>query len=155
METFKNMPLVELLILILGVVGLLWYYVCLVSVGLKPNPAGGPVGAYRQFESLSITTISVSLATFIGSLLGTTQAAHQLESQPQVPTPSPVSGVVQSTLRASDLQWACAGFYVISLALAIFFWHREKDRTDPAISTLAKSLLGVVGGALSIALKPD
>ncbi len=147
----------DALVFLLGAVGLVWYYLCLFSVGLKPS--GEQPSNFRQFETLSITTISVSLATFVGSLLGLKTAATQViedNSQAlQAPPPVAVSIFKQftSNLSVSDLQWACAGLYVLSLLLAIAFWARGRDKTDPAISNLGKSLLGLVGGALAIALK--
>jgi len=59
----------DLLILVLGIVGIVWYYVCLLRIGWKP-PAAGAASGFEQFMTLSITTIAVSLATFVGMFLG-------------------------------------------------------------------------------------
>jgi hypothetical protein len=137
----------EVLVIALGAVGLAWYYLCLFSIGLKPK---APTGALRQFESLSVTTISVSLATFVGGLIGLSQQDGGTVS-PTVAAPQ--SGLV-ALLSIQNLQWACVALYILSLVIALVFWFREKDNTDPVVSGLGKSLLGLVGGALAIALKP-
>ncbi len=148
------MTLKEALVLGLGGAGLLWYYLCLFSVGLKPTKRGQQPSGFRQFESLSITTISVSLATFVGSLLGLKQRVDQVAAAAPSGASSGSASILQFIPRLSiaNLQWASAGLYVMSLLIAIAFWYRERDDTDPAISNLGKSLLGLVGGALAIVL---
>lgn len=140
--SISNAQLKDWLNFIAGVTGLGWYYLCLWDLGRHPTPADTPAGGYRQFQSLSVTTISVSLATYVGFVVGltppdTAQAAASL---------TPPSGT------ASSLQVASALAYVVSLGLAVFFYSQTKDRTEPAITGLAKSLLGFVAGVLSISL---
>jgi len=52
----------------------------------------------------------------------------------------------------TNLQWVSAGLYVLSLLIALWFWYRHGDKTDPAVSNLGKTLLGLLGGALAIVL---
>jgi hypothetical protein len=163
----------NILVVVIGTTGLVWYYICLIGLGRAPLGAGATIPTFRQFMSLSLTTIGVSLATFVGMLLGvrsveesTAQvaqmAATAAESAQQAQVgvaaaaelirgANELQQVAQAALT-TQLQWWAAGLYVVSLLLALAFWWRGGDNTDPAISNLGKSLLGLVGGALSIAL---
>jgi hypothetical protein len=138
----------------LGVLGLAWYYLCLLSVGWKPLPPGQPPNAFRQFMSLSITTIGVSLATFVGMLLGVNEVKEQVAEAVRANTRalSPAPSFAFPTLSSTDLQWIAGGLYVLSLLIALWLWRKGGDDTDPAVSNLAKSILGLIGGALSILL---
>jgi hypothetical protein len=75
------MTLQDALTIGLGVTGLSWYYVCLFGVGWKPPATGAASNAFRQFMSLSLTTIGVSLATFVGMLLGVRGASQSFQQQ--------------------------------------------------------------------------
>jgi len=149
------MTLQAALTLAFGIAGLSWYYVSLFGIGWTPPAAGSPVSAFRQFMSLSVTTIGVSLATFVGMLLGVRSVSESVQQSAPVAAAldaSPqLNWLVQGTWITS-LQWWAAGLYVLSLLIAIWLWRRGGDATDPAVSNLAKSLLGLIGGALSIAL---
>ena len=143
MSSLTNAQLRNMLIAAVGTIGLIWYYLCVIELGLRPTPRGTQAGGFRQFQSLSVTTISVSLATYVGYVVGTPLNA------PAVPAslvPAPVASSV------SLLQWLAASMYVVSLILAVWFYSRKKDDTEPAITGLAKSLLGFVGGVFSLSL---
>jgi hypothetical protein len=163
LSSITNAQLKDWLIFIAGAVGLLWYYLCIVDMGSRPTPQGSQAPGFRQFQSLSVTTISVSLATYVGYVVGLpTQAAATVKSAaasavasatPTEPAASAASVILASaTATVNNLQLASAAMYVISLLLAVYFYWRTKDSTEPAITGLAKSLLGFVAGVFSISL---
>jgi drug/metabolite transporter (DMT)-like permease len=160
-----------------GVLGIVWYYVCLFNVGQNP---GQPETTFRTFMSLSITTISVSLATFVGLILGLQTVSEQYKQRASALTEAhgeiaqvaadastaanrgPViadmaeranqlEGVAQRTVP-SYMQWGAALMYLLSLIIAMYFWWKNPDNADPAIANLAKSILGLIGGSLSVLL---
>ncbi len=135
--SITNAQLKDWLIFIAGVAGLAWYYLCLFDLGLHPTAANTQAGGYRQFQSLSVTTISVSLATYVGYVVG---------------LPSSSAAGSAGSGSVGQLQVASALLYVASLLVAVFFYARTKDQTEPAITGLAKSLLGFVAGVFSISL---
>lgn len=135
--SITNAQLKDWLIFIAGVAGLAWYYLCLFDLGLHPTAANTQAGGYRQFQSLSVTTISVSLATYVGYVVG-------------LPSSSTAGSAGNGSV--GQLQVASALLYVASLLVAVFFYARTKDQTEPAITGLAKSLLGFVAGVFSISL---
>jgi hypothetical protein len=154
--------------LVLGVVAITWYYLCLFQIGLDL----GSSGTFRDFMSLSITTIGAALATFVGGLLGVRQVASVVErtetpvNQNQMPAMGdPPSGVPQQQVDSAaqqqglfhafattGMQWAATILYIASLLLALWFWYRTGNETDPALTNLGKTLLGLMGGALAIVL---
>lgn len=136
--SITNAQLKDWLIFIAGVAGLAWYYLCLFDLGLHPTAANTQAGGYRQFQSLSVTTISVSLATYVGYVVG-------------LPSSTAAAGGAGNG-SVGQLQVASALLYVASLLVAVFFYARTKDQTEPAITGLAKSLLGFVAGVYSISL---
>ena len=155
------------LISILGVLGIAWYYFCLVKIGTG-NSIQNTNPAFYQFMTTSITSVGTSLATFVGMVLGL-QSTH--ETVKEIPGAAikaleavrpgsnldlaPAAQAVQDSVQMLDptkLQWTAAILYIISLALAIFFWYRRGQATDPAISNLGKSLLGLIAGAMTIML---
>lgn len=157
------MEMQTILIRVIAVVGLAWYYVCVFHLGLKPTPKDQQPNGFRQFQALTVTTISVSLSTFVGFVIGIKGTEHvpQFSVAPVETSPaaSDASGSGAGPLTAIansasfvDLQWWSAGLYVLSLVLALFFYYRTQDNTEPAITGLAKSLLGFVAGVLSITL---
>jgi hypothetical protein len=157
------MSMQELLIRVIAVVGLAWYFICVFHLGLRPTPKDKQANGFRQFQALSVTTISVSLATFVGFVIGLKGKEHIPSSTPAGATTTniaraasqPDTGVISKiveTASYADLQWWSAGLYVVSLILALWFYYRTQDNTEPAITGLAKSLLGFVAGVLSIAL---
>lgn len=139
--SITNAQLKDWLIFIAGVTGLSWYYLCLWDMGRHPTPTGTQAGGFRQFQSLSVTTISVSLATYVGFVVGLTP-----------PDSAAAGGAAVVSSSASYLQVASALLYVASLALAVYFYSQSKDQTEPALAGLAKSLLGFVAGVFSISL---
>jgi hypothetical protein len=146
------MSLSQTLVIVLGGVGITWYYFCLLSVGLRPTSPGRAPTSFREFESLSIATISVSFATFVGGLLGSKGAAAQAAGQPVDDAQFAVDGLGRLALWLSvdNLQVACAVVYILSLLIAAFFWRKQRDAADPAITNLARSLLGFIAGAFAV-----
>jgi hypothetical protein len=114
--------------------------------------------------SLSITTISVSLATFVGMLLGLRRVNEEI--QKGVAEASAVVGGraaaalprlqdVAQSVNPNMLQGVAAASYIISLVFALYFWWRGGRDTDPSISKLGQSLLGLIGGALAVILNTN
>lgn len=154
---FGNYSLLEAIVLIVGASGLIWYYFSLFALGLKPLDPGQAAESFRQFMSLSVTSIGVTLATFVGMLLGVRSISNAVKEETQTVSETVSSAAPQVQQLASgalttNLQWYAAGAYVLSIFIALYFWWRAGDKTDPAISNLGKSLLGLVAGALAIAL---
>jgi hypothetical protein len=186
----------KILIASVGTIGLVWYYVCVFDVGLRPTPSGTTPTGYREFQALSITTISISLATYVGYVIGIPLQSQAPKDKPAVVSPQgggatatkgaavkpgdTAAGSAESastppaqpkeaaaslqpgttptdTKKPADgnvslLQWLSAVLYVISLVLAVCFYAKHKGATEPAITGLAKSLLGFVAGVLSVGL---
>ena len=147
------MTLNNALVLIIGVVAIIWYYICLIGIGIHPLPIGTPADAFRQFMSLSLTSLGASMATFIGMLLGIRSISGTVRTEvAATSTDTPNLKQLAAGAFTTSLQWWAAALYVVSLLVALWFWYHTGDLTDPAISNLGKSLLGLFGGALSIAL---
>lgn len=130
------------LIQVMGAVAIIWYFVCLISLGFHP----ADTGTFHQFMSYSVTTLGATLATFVGMLLGIRQIARA--SAGALPASQAKLG---EQLTTTSLQWWAAGLYLLSLFIAIAFWAAGNP-VDPAIENLAKSLIGLVGGALTVSL---
>ena len=54
--------------------------------------------------------------------------------------------------KPSQFLWMIVGLYVLSLCLALVFWRLHGDQTDPAITHLGRSFLGLAMGAISAVL---
>jgi hypothetical protein len=128
----------------IGMLAIGWYLFCIVYVGLiAPDPPSGGTGGggtdadgFRQFVTGSITTLSGTLATFVGMVLGFGQAGA-------------------SDNLTSGYPLAAAVVYVFSLILAICIWwyriHANKA-CDPVIVNLGQSFIGLIGGAMAVML---
>jgi heme A synthase len=156
------MDLQTLLIRTISIIGLVWYYLCLLHLGLKPTPKDQTPNGFRQFQALSITTISVSLATYVGFVIGIKGTSHLPASPSGEPgnsgsnaasqTSSGLLDQIANSHGFDDLRVLSAAIYIFSLVMALWFYYRKQDETEPAITGLAKSLLGFVAGVLSITL---
>ncbi len=146
MTSITNAQLRSGLISAVGTIGLLWYYLCVIDLGVRPTSRGDTAGGFRQFQALSVTTISVSLATYVGYVVGIPLNGDA--------TAAPLAAAAGAAplARVSMLQWLAAALYVMSLVLAIWFYAQKKDATEPAITGLAKSLLGFVAGVFALSL---
>jgi hypothetical protein len=67
-QTISNLDVQHTMLLILVSMGILWYYLCLVAVGLRAAPVAPTT--FQQYQVHSISTLSTILATFAGLLLG-------------------------------------------------------------------------------------
>ena len=146
------MTLRSVLLILFGTIGLIWYYLCLFVIGLNWSTDPG-TAEFRSFMSLSITTIGVTLATFVGMLLGFRGMSGEIQKGVQESrADAPVDRIreIAEVTGGSRMQWAAAGLYALSLLLALFFWWHVGNTTDPAIINLGKSLLGLIGGALAV-----
>src|SRR5256885_1489866 len=72
----------------IGALAITWYFGCIIYIGCTPPspaptpPAAAPAGqvmTLRQFMTSSITTLSGTLATFVGMVLGFQQTNHRVE----------------------------------------------------------------------------
>ena len=147
------MSLRDALVIGMGAVAIGWYYVCLYAIGSHPPDATTAQDTFRGFMSLSLTTIGASLATFVGMLLGIRSVAESVK--PEASAQNPATPQIQRLAGGgltSTLQWVAAGLYVLSLLIAIWYWYQFRAKADPAITNLGTTLLGLVGGALSIML---
>lgn len=154
------MTLRDVVLLAFGSVGLIWYYVCLVVIGLGKLTSSNQA-PFREFMVLSITTIGVTLATFTGMVLGlqgvvSDATAKQVDAAVAAgkDAAEAKAAIVSENprLQASVFQWSAVGLYLASVVLSLFFWWRGAAATDPAVAHLGKSFLGLVGGALTVIL---
>lgn len=165
LTSLTSAQLKDWVIFVAGCAGLAWYYLCLFDLGLQPTAGGQQPGGFRQFQSLSLTTIGVSLATYVGYVVGlpshagsvakASAAATSAVAAAAVPASSAsavAAGVAAATTTVSPLQTVSAGLYLLSLLIAVGLYWRAKDATEPAVTGLARSLLGFVAGVFSISL---
>jgi hypothetical protein len=148
------MSLQQAVTLMIGGIGVVWYYICLLVIGAQwsVDPAAE---AFRDFMSLSLTTIGVALATFVGLLLGFRVVSEEVQQGVQQAVVTGGTSRLNSlaaSIKGTAVQWAVAALYVLSLLLALYFWWLHGNKTDPAVINLGKSFLGLVGGALSVLL---
>lgn len=160
----------------IGITGILWYYACLIQIGWRPLPSDPPPTNFRAFQSLSVTTIGVSLATFVGMMLGIQSVAANVQKNADVavkkmeeknqakPDQQQDEEAIQKNVEAFRhaagigsamkywVQWSAVIAYVASLFLALFFWWRSGNETDPVISNLGRSLLGLFAGSSAVLL---
>jgi hypothetical protein len=139
------MTFVSGLITFIGGAAIIWYYLCVGYLGfVHPEPL--PNDQFRQFMGLSISTISGTLATYVGMILGVQTAASE-------PKTNRLAAVVQTrTAPITLLQAIAAVAYVASLIVALFAWWWNFEHPDPVIVALGKSFLGLIGGALAVIL---
>jgi hypothetical protein len=151
----------------IGAAAIVWYFISITwvaSASLTPTSATKTTqtnsqqtesmqqaqddNALIQFMSFSVTTISGTLATYMGMVLGFGQVAEQPGRLQNPPT----------VLQITTLQKAAAWFYFGSLIYALLFWsiaYHFGYRTDPVIENLGRSVLGLFGGALAVILNVD
>jgi hypothetical protein len=129
----KNLP-----IALIGVIAILWYYYCVFAIGFHWPIASE---SFREYMSLSVSTLGGTLATFVGMIFG-------------VQTVKTIKGNAMEGFPLTVLQWLATIAYVVSLIVAMFAWYRTSppNEVDPVIIALAKSFLGLVGGVLVVGL---
>lgn len=163
------------LLLAIGTAAMVWYYASITCIGFnwvaKPKAAlsgaaaspiigstspkdaePGSVMELHQFMSFSITTISGTMATYLGMVLGFGQK----------PTGPPAQGAAK-TSEITRPQKSAAWAYFISLLYALTIWaYHELIQNEPkepntsiVIVTLGQSILGLFGGALAVILNVD
>lgn len=144
--------LVQYIIIAVSSLGLIWYFICLFMLGSKPTTPGQAADMFGIFQSLSLTTISSTLATFIGMLLGLNTVSGNITQQAvTAAAPDKTAGMINAAL-SSSLQWWAAVLYVLSIVIALYFLFKHRDKTDSAVANLGKSLLGLIIGVMAIAL---
>src|SRR5262245_52415850 len=135
------MRFASILISVIGGIAILWYFICLIALGFRwPYTADSARDGFRQFMSLSLSTLSGTLATFVGLVLG-------IKTAETVNAPDRAAAVLQGE-ALSWLQMVAALAYVVSLFIALWAWYRTRDNADPTIQALGKSFLGLIVGAL-------
>ncbi len=142
----------EIVLVLMGGLALGWYFFCLIRIGRNPNP--NPLYDQRNFEETSVTTISTTLATIVGLVLGlqivsqdaiaTQDSASNLEPQiaaiekavpdtatdrSRVATDNAADvnaklAAIIEATRPSLFQWVAFGLYIVSLMLAVYFWYK-------------------------------
>ena len=129
------------ILLAIGGIAVAAYYGAILYAGIVSVQSAPAV---PEFVSILITTVSGTLATFLGMALGFKQAQASVNEVEKV---APV-------LKLSWPQALAAWSYVGSLVLAAAFWAYcgFSETTAVIIQTLAKSLLGLFGGALAVLL---
>jgi hypothetical protein len=133
---------VPTLLTIIGFVAIAWYYICIIYVGFWDPAPEDDSGGFRHFMTLSISTLSGTMATFVGMLLGLKAVAAE----------GSAAEAIKQTAPLTNLQMAAAIAYVVSLIGALIAWAIHKEGADPSIVALGKSFLGLIGGVLAIGL---
>ena len=134
----------QILLYVCGGIGITWYVACILLIAFAPTLVAN--AQFYQFMTLSLTTIGGALATYVGMIMGF-QNANTVAGTAATQTP-------QAT-KISNVQIAAAIVYPVSLllALGIWIWHLLNSKTcDPALVELAKTLLGLIVGALMVTL---
>jgi hypothetical protein len=128
----------------IGAIAITIYYGAIIYAGILSVRSPNSEPEIPEFLSILITTVSGTLATFLGMALGFKQAHAAASSVPEV------AKVLNLSLPQAIAAWA----YVVSLVVAVGFWAycRFSKNTALTIQTLAKSLLGLFGGALAVLL---
>lgn len=147
------MTIKDYIIISVSIIGLIWYYLCIIALGWKPAEKDTPAAGFRTFMSLSVTTIGTSLAAFFGMLIGLKTVSGSFEGVQDGSAAVQNAAHAVNTALSGSLQWVAAGLYVLSLVLGLYFWWRGDARTDPAILNLGKSFLGLIAGVIAIALR--
>jgi hypothetical protein len=139
------------LLIAIGALAISWYFVCIVCAGCTDVDGDAISKDMRQFMSVSITTISGTLATYIGMLLGFGSALRRGGGDAQ---PSEQAAAVPQITR---MQAVAAVAYVVSLVVALGIWLATDEKNlDPAVINLGRSILGLFGGVLAVILNvPD
>lgn len=137
----------SILIALLGGSAIVWYFLCLIYLGfIQPKAPAKADGGFRPFMSLSVSTISGTLATYVGMVLGIQSAANKTGA-------NPVAAILQSGLTPlSYLQGIAAIAYVFSLLMALTAWWWNRANPDETIVALGRSFLGLIGGSLAVLL---
>jgi len=143
------------LLIVIGALAISWYFVCIVYAGCTDVNGDAISKDMRQFMSVSITTISGTLATYLGMLLGFGSALRRGRDgeQPSEQTSEPAAAVPQ----ISRMQAVAAVAYVVSLVVALGIWlATDETKLDSAVLNLGRSILGLFGGVLAVILNvPD
>ncbi len=95
---------------------------------------------------LSLSTLSGTLATYVGMVLGVKTTERPSNS-------NALAALIQTRdTSISWLQGLAAMAYVISLLIALYAWYQNQGSPDPTIVALGKSFLGLIGGVLAVVL---
>jgi len=134
----------KFLLKVLGVLAVGLYFLAIIYVGVtnlqSPKPTVPPIVDYY------VTSISATLATFLGMVLGF-KRANDKTGPPGVPA--------AAVTELDWLQTIVCWVYVLSLAVALVFWIIDgpfSANAAPLIQNLTKSLIGLFGGALTVYL---
>jgi hypothetical protein len=137
------------LVVFVGSIGMIWYFACLFLIGLDGIKEDSQ--SFREFMSISLTTIATALATFVGAILGIKFIGDEIKKdkngQPKVL--SDRLSLIKDLANGTIFQWVAAFAYVISLIIAVILWWMKGDKADPTIISLGKSLLGLVAGVIT------
>lgn len=139
------------LLIVIGALAISWYFVCIVYAGCTDVNGDAISKDMRQFMSVSITTISGTLATYLGMLLGFGSAVRRGRDGEQPSEQAP------AVPQISRMQAVAAVAYVLSLVVALGIWlATDETKLDSAVLNLGRSILGLFGGVLAVILNvPD
>lgn len=140
----------ESLIKGVGLLAFIWYYVSLLYVGFGAH-APGETDSLREYMAVSITTISSTLATFIGMAFGFQQVKSKAKAQQRTPDHAETAAL-NNLMPLSAWQTAAALAYIASLVFALVIWWWLGEKCDPVIQNVGRSFLGIVGGLLAVVL---
>jgi hypothetical protein len=128
----------------IGVLAVVLYVLAIIYVGMinlrSPKPIVPPIIDYF------VTSMSATLATFLGMVLGFKKANDK--------TGVPGAAVAPVT-RLDWVQTIVAWTYVLSLVLGLVFWFLDGPFSDGAaqlLQNLTKSLVGLFVGAITVYL---
>jgi hypothetical protein len=140
------MSFTNYLIAAIGSIAIGWYYICLFYLGfIHPQPDAAVSETFRQFMATSLETLSGTLATFVGMILGVQSASAERNA-------NPLATVLQTRATpVTKLQAIAAIAYVLSLLTALFAWWYVPV-ANPTVVALGKSVLGLIGGVLAVVL---
>lgn len=155
-------PLRDKLLAVIGTLAILWYFVAIFCVGSWKDAEGEAAkrtglrsAEMRQFMVISITTISGTLATYLGLILGITQVRDaQLRASGE--RGRQAGATDDGPPQVSKLQVVAAWAYVASVVVALLLWAvRSEGEVDAVIVNLGRSCLGLFGGVLAVILNLD
>jgi hypothetical protein len=147
---WQKATLRDVLLVIIGTIAVGWYFVSIIYLAFghvrKPDEVDGRFLMSKEtsdFMALSVTTISGTLATYLGLVIG----FRQLETTQASNTALPESASI------SWLQAIAAYAYIASLLLALYLFVQDSNGSlHQTVKNLAISTLGILGGVMAVIL---
>jgi hypothetical protein len=127
----------------LGGLAIALYLAAVVYVGIL-NMRSATTPQIPPIVDYYLTSISATLATYVGMVLGFRQA-NSVEGSPG----APAAPLTQLTWPQAIAAWS----YVSSLCLGLFFWILDgpfSEAAAPLLQNLTKSLIGLFLGVVTV-----